>query len=108
MAIVANINIRGLQVNNAYVKLQQVGGSKVYDWAAIYGIYTSKEASSSQTNCLQTIVLKFDFNNGKFIYREAYEIFKRPDFLSHIRSVANVNSIENFDILQTLTYVGDA
>jgi hypothetical protein len=108
MAILANVNIRGLQVNNAYIKILNIGGSKVYDWAVIYGIYQSKQHSSDPANCLQTIVLKFDYNNGKAIYKEAYDVLKLSDFMSHIRSVANVNAIENYDILQSIQYTGDA
>ena len=108
MAIIANVNIRGLQINNAYVKVHQIGGSKSYDWAVTYGIYSSKETSSNREDMLEEIVLKFDFNSGKYIYREAYEILKKPDFISHIRSVANVNLIQKYEVLQTLQYMGDA
>jgi len=107
MAIIANINIHGIQLTNAYIRVEQIGGSKEYDWAVIYGIYQNKEQADLK-NCLEEIVLKYSFKNGSHLYEQAYEILKRPDMLNHVRSVCNTSLVKNFYILETLEYVGEA
>lgn len=107
MAIIANINVHGIQLNNAYIRVEQIGGSKVYDWAVIYGIYANKE-QADLGNMLEDIVLKYSFANGSHLYEQAYEILKRPDMLTHVCSVCNPMLVKNFYILETLEYVGEA
>lgn len=107
MAILANINVHGIQINSAYIRVEQIGGSKVYDWAVIYGIYQNKEQADAG-NMIEDIVLKYSFANGSHLYEQAYEILKRPDMLQHVRSVCDVSLVKNFYILETLEYVGEA
>lgn len=107
MAIIAKVNIHGIQLNTAYVRVEQIGGSKVYDWAVIYGIYENAE-QAALGNCLEEIVLKYSFANGTHLYEQAYEILKRPDMISHVSSVCNPMMVKNYYILETLEYVGEA
>ena len=107
MAIIAKVNVHGIQLNSAYIRVEQIGGSKTYDWAVIYGIYQNAE-QAALGNQLEEIVLKYSFANGSHLYEQAYEILKRPDMLNHVRSVCNTSLVKNFYILETLEYVGEA
>lgn len=44
MAITVNKEIKGIQVNNAYVRIDRIFGSKREGWSSLVGVYANAEA----------------------------------------------------------------
>jgi hypothetical protein len=109
MAVLCDIVIKGVNFKNVYVKVEDIGGSKMHHWAVIYAVYANKELSGDLSNKIDQFVIKFDFLNGKDIYTEAYNFLKKPDMMTDMqRLVKDLRQLSNYSILQTISNIRDA
>ena len=53
MAITVNKEIKGIQVNNAYIRIDRIFGGKKEGWNSLVGVYANAEATEpiEQFNC---------------------------------------------------------
>lgn len=87
MAILATTNVKGITIDDVYIRPQQIGGAKNYDWACTFAGFASSEKSSSFDNVLTTITVRFPWVEGQDVYADAYQALIESNLVTNVRNV---------------------
>lgn len=87
MAILATATVRGKKVDRVYIRPQQIGGAKNYDWACTFAIFANQTLSADFANVLETVTVRFPWVDGQDVYADAYKALKESGLIENIEAL---------------------